>query len=82
MSIVCSTCPLDFHHLPSVNLVPLSPLHKGTIVSAPSPLLFEVLHMTCLCIVLGRLSTMFTNLSLPLSRYNVAEVIHYSGVIM
>ena len=32
MSIVCPTCPLDFHHLPSVILVPLSPLHKGTIV--------------------------------------------------
>ena len=53
MSIVCSTCPLDFHHFPSVILVPLSPLHKGTIVSALSPLLFEVLHMTCLRAVLG-----------------------------
>ena len=61
MSIVCSTCPLDFHHLPSVNSVPLSPLHKGTIVSAPSPLLFEALHVTCLCVVLGRYSTTFTN---------------------
>ena len=61
MSIVCSTCPLDFHHLPSVNSVPLSPLHKGTIVSAPSPLLFEALHVTCLHVVLGRYSTMFTN---------------------
>ena len=38
MSIVCPTCPLDFHRLPSVNSVPLSPLHKGTIVSVPSPL--------------------------------------------
>ena len=53
MSIVCSTCPLDFHHFPSVILVPLSPLHKGTIVSAPSPLLFEVLHVTSLHVVLG-----------------------------
>ena len=61
MSIVCSTCPLDFHRFPSVNLVPLSPLHKGTIVSAPSPLLFEVLCVTCLHVVLGRLSMTFTN---------------------
>ena len=53
MSIVCPTCPLDFYHFPSVILVPLSPLHKGTIVSAPSPLLFEVLHVTCLHVVLG-----------------------------
>ena len=81
MSIVCSTCPLDFHRFPSVILVPLSPLHKGTIVSAPSPLLFEALRMTCLCIVLGRPSMMFTNLSLPLSRYNVAEVIHYTYAV-
>ena len=53
MSIVGLTCPLDFHHFPGVILVPLSPLHKGTIVSAPSPSLFEVLHVTCLCVVLG-----------------------------
>ena len=53
MSIVCPTCPLDFHHFPGVISVPLSPLHKGTIVSAPSPSLFEVLHVTCLCVVLG-----------------------------
>ena len=53
MSIVCPTCPLDFHRPPSVILVPLSPLHKGTIVSAPSPLLFKALRMTCLCVVLG-----------------------------
>ena len=33
--------------------MPLSPLHKGTIVSAPSPSLLEVLHVTCLCVVLG-----------------------------
>ena len=56
MSIVCSTCPLDFHHLPSVNSVPLSPLHKGTIVSAPSPLLFKALHVTCLRVVLGTIN--------------------------
>ena len=62
MSIVCPTCPLDFHHPPSVNSVPLSPLHKGTIVSVPSPLLFRALHMTCLHVVLGNPSTMFTNL--------------------
>ena len=83
MSIVCPTCPLDFHCLPSVNLVPLSPLHKGTTVSAPAPLLFEVLCVTCLRIVLGRPSTTFTNqqcsliFALPLSRYNVAKVIRY-----
>ena len=53
MSIVWATCPLDFHHFPSVILVPLSPLHKGTIVSAPSSLLFEVLHVTCLHIVVA-----------------------------
>ena len=53
MSIFCPTCPLDFHRLPSVILVPLSPLHKGTIVSVPSPLLFKALCMTCLRVVLG-----------------------------
>ena len=53
MSIVCPTCPLDFHHFPGVILVPLSPLHKGTIVSALSPSLFEVLRVTCLHVVLG-----------------------------
>ena len=53
MSIVVLTCPLDFHHFPGVILVPLSSLHKGTIVSAPSPSLFEVLRMTCLRVVLG-----------------------------
>ena len=71
------TCPLDFHHFPSVILVPLSPLHKGTIVSALSPLLFEVLHVTCLCIVLGNYQQCSLTLSLPLSRYHIAIVIHY-----
>ena len=50
------TCPLDFHRPPSVNSVPLSPLHKGTIVSAPSPLLFRALRVTCLRVVLGILN--------------------------
>ena len=62
MSIVCPTYPLDFHRFPSVILVLLSPLYKGTIVSALPPLLFEVLRVTCLCIVLGRPSSMFTNI--------------------
>ena len=53
MSIVCPTCPLDFHRLPSVILVPLSPLYKGTIVSVLSPLLFKALCVTCLRVVLG-----------------------------
>ena len=56
MSIVCPTCPLDFHRPPSVNSVPLSPLPKGTIVSAPSPLLFRALRVTCLHVVLGNLN--------------------------
>ena len=47
---------LDFHRPPSVNSVPLSPLHKGTIVSAPSPLLFRALRVTCLRVVLGNLN--------------------------
>ena len=33
--------------------MPLSPLHKGTIVSAPSPLLSRALRVTCLHTVLG-----------------------------
>ena len=78
MSIVCPTCPLDFHHFPSVILVPLSPLHKGTIVSALSPLLFEVLCVTCLHVVLGNYQRRSTNFLLPLSRHIVAEVIHYT----
>ena len=61
MSIVCPTCPLDFHHPPSVILVPLSPLHKGTIVSEPSPLLFRALCVTCLCTVLGNHQQRSTN---------------------
>ena len=76
MSIVCSTCPLDFHRPPSVNSVPLSPLHKGTIVSAPSPLLFRALRVTCLRVVLGR----YQRRSLTLFAFvqaSVAEVIRY-----
>ena len=61
-------------------LVPLSPLHKGTIVSAPSPLLFKALHMTCLRVVLGNHQRHSTNLLLHLSRHIVAEVICYSQV--
>ena len=34
--------------------MPLSSLHKGTIVSAPSPLLSKALRVTCLRVVLGR----------------------------
>ena len=78
MSIVYPTCPLDFHRLPSVILVPLSPLHKGTIVSAPSPLLFEALRVTCLRVVLGNYQRRSTNSLLPLSRHLVAEVIRYT----
>ena len=77
MSIVCPTCPLDFHHFPGVILVPLSPLHKGTIVSVPSPSLFEVLRMTCLRVVLGNYQRHSTNYLLPLSRHLIAEVIRY-----
>ena len=77
MSIVCPTCPLDFHHFPGVILVLLSPLHKGTIVSAPSPSLFEVLRVTCLHVVLGNHQRCSTNSLLPLSRHLVAEVIRY-----
>ena len=79
LHIVCSTCPLDFHRPPSVNSVPLSPLHKGTIVSAPSPLLFRTLRMTCLCVVLGNPQRHSTNSLLPLSRHIVAEVICYNS---
>ena len=62
----------------SVNLVPLSPLHKGTIVSAPSPLLSEALRVTCLRVVLGNHQRHSTNFLLPLSRHLVAEVIRYT----
>ena len=58
-------------------LVPLSPLHKGTIVSVPSPLLFEALRVTCLRVVLGNYQQCSTNSLLPLSRHLVAEVIRY-----
>ena len=78
MSIVYPTCPLDFHHPPSVILVPLSPLHKGTIVSVLSPLLFRALHMTCLRVVLGNHQQHSLTFSLPLSRHHVAKVIRYT----
>ena len=58
-------------------LVLLSPLHKGTIVSAPSPSLFEVLCVTCLRVVLGNHQQRSTNSLLPLSRQLIAEVIRY-----
>ena len=29
MSIVCPTCPLDFHHFPGVISVPLTPHAQG-----------------------------------------------------
>ena len=64
-----------------MNLVPLSPLHKGTIVSAPSPLLSEALRVTCLCVVLGNHQRRSTNFLLPLSRHLVAEVIRYNEVM-
>ena len=57
--------------------MPLSPLHKGTIVSVPSPLLFRALRVTCLRVVLGNHQRHSLTFSLPLSRHYVAEVICY-----
>ena len=59
-----------------MNLVPLSPLHKGTIVSAPSPLLFRALRVTCLRVVLGRYQRRSLTLFAFVQAY-VAEVIRY-----
>ena len=59
--------------------MPLSPLHKGTIVSAPSPSLFEVLRVTCLCVVLGIINDVHWP-SFAFVQAYVAEVIHYSYV--
>ena len=61
-----------------MNLVPLSPLHKGTIVSAPSPLLFEALHVTWLRVVLGRYQRRSLTLFAFVQAY-VAEVIRYNN---
>ena len=57
--------------------MPLSSLHKGIIVSVPSPLLFRALRVTCLRVVLGNHQRHSLTFSLPLSRHYVAEVICY-----
>ena len=56
--------------------MPLSSLHKGTIVSAPPPLLSKALRVTCLHVVLGR----YQRRSLTFFAFvqaSVAEVIRY-----
>ena len=50
-------------------------------MSAPSPLLFEVLCMTCLHVVLGNYQQRSLTFSLPLSRHIVAKVIRYNDVL-
>ena len=57
--------------------MPLSSLHKGTIVSAPSPLLFKALRVTCLRVVLGRSQRRSLTLFAFVQAY-VAEVIRYT----
>ena len=57
--------------------MPLSPLHKGTIVSVPSPLLFRALRVTCLRVVLGRYQRRSLTFFAFVQAY-VAEVIRYS----
>ena len=59
--------------------MPLSPLHKGTIASAPSPLLFRALRVTCLRVVLGRYQRRSLTLFASVQAY-VAEVIRYTIV--
>ena len=56
--------------------MPLSPLYKGTIVSAPSPLLVRALRVTCLRVVLGRYQRRSLTLFAFVQAY-VAEVIRY-----
>ena len=60
--------------------MPLSSLHKGTIVSAPSPLLFKALRVTCLCVVLGRYQQRSLTFFAFVQAY-VAEVIRYSSEV-
>ena len=57
--------------------MPLSSLHKGTIVSAPSPLLSKALRVTCLRVVLGRYQRRSLTFFAFVQAY-VAEVIRYS----
>ena len=57
--------------------MPLSSLHKGTIVSVPSPLLSEVLRVTCLRVVLGRYQRRSLTFFAFVQAY-VAEVIRYT----
>ena len=57
--------------------MPLSSLHKGTIVSAPSPLLFKALRVTCLRVVLGRYQRRSLTFFAFVQAY-VAEVIRYN----
>ena len=61
--------------------MPLSSLHKGTIVSALSPLLSKVLRMTCLRVVLGRYQRHSLTFFAFVQAY-IAEVIRYMTEII
>ena len=58
--------------------MPLSSLHKGTIVSAPSPLLSKALRVTCLRVVLGRYQRRSLTFFAFVQAY-VAKVIRYNS---